>query len=57
MVSRSVCLKLVREGSLQALKTPQGLKIDREALEGWINAQIQIAALEGRGLANEGQKK
>lgn len=56
-VSRSVCLKLIREGSLQAQRTPMGLRVDRMALEGWIDAQIRLAEHEGRSLANEGQKK
>ena len=56
-VSRSVCLRLIRDGSLQAHRTPLGLRVDRLALEGWIDAQIRLAEHEGRGLANEGQKK
>jgi hypothetical protein len=56
-VSRAVCLKLIRDGELEAQRTPQGLRIEHGRLLGWIDARIRQAALEGHGLAKEPQKK
>lgn len=56
-VSRAVCLRLIRQGELKAQRTPQGLRIERGQLLGWIDAQTRLAALEGLGLAKDPQKK
>jgi excisionase family DNA binding protein len=56
-VSRAVCLRLIKTGDLDAERTPRGLRVSREALFGWIDRQIALAAAEGHGLAKEDQKK
>lgn len=56
-VSRAVCLRLVRQGELAAERTPQGLRVPRSRLLGWIDAQMAQAAREAHGLAKEPQKK
>lgn len=53
-VSRPVILKLVRQGELPAQRTNSGLKVELEALKGWVEAQCQRAQLESGGLAKAG---
>jgi excisionase family DNA binding protein len=48
-ISRPLALRLVREGELPALRTPQGLRVDPQSLETWVEDQIESA----RGLAKE----
>jgi excisionase family DNA binding protein len=53
-VSRAVVLKLVRQGDLPAQRTPRGLRVDLEALKGWVEAQCVHARSEAGGLAKGG---
>lgn len=56
-VSRAVALRLIKDGDLAAERTPQGLRVEHEALTGWIEAQMSAAAEEAHGLAKDPQKK
>lgn len=51
-VTRPLILRLVRQGDLPALRTPQGLKVEPGALAQWVDVQSALAAREAAGLAN-----
>jgi excisionase family DNA binding protein len=53
-VSRAVILRLVRQGDLPAQRTKSGLKVDMDALKGWVDAQVEAAQREAGGLAKVG---
>lgn len=52
-ISRPLALRLVREGDLPAVKTPQGLRVDSQRLAEWVEGQIAHSSLQARGLAKE----
>lgn len=52
-ISRPLALRLVREGDLPAVRTPQGLRVDPLTLAQWVEGQIASA----RSLAKEPQNQ
>lgn len=56
-VSRAVCLKLIRDGEIEAVRTPAGLRVEPQVLSAWVERQIALAASGNPDLAKDGQKK
>ena len=52
-ISRPLALRLVRDGELPAVKTPQGLRVDPRSLAQWVDGQMAHSSLQARGLAKE----
>ena len=52
-ISRPLALRLVKEGELPAVRTPQGLRVDPRTLAQWVEGQIASA----RSLAKEPQNQ
>jgi predicted site-specific integrase-resolvase len=49
-ISRPLALRLVREGDLPSVRTPQGLRVASQSLAEWVEGQI-ASCQESHGLA------
>jgi excisionase family DNA binding protein len=55
-ISRPLALRLVREGELPAVRTPQGLRVTSQSLAHWVDSQMatcQGAHGLAKGLKNQ----
>jgi excisionase family DNA binding protein len=51
-ISRPLALRLVRDGDLPAVRTPQGLRVDPQRLAQWVESQI-ASCTQAHGLAKD----
>jgi len=55
-ISRPLALRLVKDGALQAQRTPQGLRVEQGVLARWVDAQLEAAG-HGPLVLAKGQEK
>jgi excisionase family DNA binding protein len=56
-ISRSLTLRLLRQGDLPSVRTEQGLRVESSSLEAWVQGQMEAYSGCVPSLAKEGQKK
>ena len=52
-ISRPLALRLVKDGDLPALRTPQGLRVDSTTLAQWVEGQMASARSLAKGPQNQ----
>jgi hypothetical protein len=56
-ISRPLALRLVRQGDLPSIRTPQGLRVDSQILAQWVDTQIAFCSESAPVLAKDPQNQ